>query len=252
MTRSPSCLDVSAKTVGTTYLLGANGVLDSATYLKLRDIVIKAALDQPAAVLVDVSNLDVPAQSAWSVFTSARWHVSTWPDVPIMLVCERPEMAATITRNGITRYVPVCPSVEAALRSMATGGQSRHRTVAELPPALSSLHRARRLVAEWLSEWSHHELIPAAKVIVDVLVENALRHTDSAPMVRLECTAQTVTIAVSDGSPTPAVRHEIPTEGTSRVSGLAVVAALSRTWGSTPTSDGKTVWVVLGPENQLS
>ena len=35
------------------------------------------------------------------------------------------------------------------------------------------------------------------------------------------------------------------------VSGLAIVSALSRAWGSTPTSSGKTVWAVIGPENQL-
>ena len=35
------------------------------------------------------------------------------------------------------------------------------------------------------------------------------------------------------------------------VSGLAIVDALSRAWGSTPTSSGKTVWAVIGPENQL-
>ncbi|CNJ97610.1 stas domain-containing protein [Mycobacterium tuberculosis] len=35
------------------------------------------------------------------------------------------------------------------------------------------------------------------------------------------------------------------------MSGLAIVDALSREWGSTPTSSGKTVWAVIGPENQL-
>ena len=34
-------------------------------------------------------------------------------------------------------------------------------------------------------------------------------------------------------------------------SGLAIVSALSRAWGSTPTSSGKTVWAVIGSENQL-
>ncbi len=35
------------------------------------------------------------------------------------------------------------------------------------------------------------------------------------------------------------------------VSGLAIVDALSRAWGSTPTASGKTVWAIIGPENQL-
>lgn len=244
-------LAVSEGAVGASCLLAVHGVLDSGTYLQLRDCVIKAALDRPAAVLVDVTDLTVPAPSAWSVVTSARWHVSAWPDIPIMLVCPRPATAATLARNGITRYVPVYPSVEAALRSVANGVAPRNRARAELPRTLGSLRRARELVAQWLAGWSQHELIPAAKVIVDVLVENVLRHTDSAPVIRVECASQTVTVAVEDTSSAPAVRHEDATEGTSRVSGLAVVAALCRTWGSTPTPDGKAVWAVIGPENRI-
>ena len=251
MTRTPSELAVSAGAVGAACLLAVDGVLDSGTYLKLRDSVIKAALDQPAAVLVDVTDLVVSAQSAWSVFTSARWHVSTWPDVPIMLVCPGLQMAATIARNGITRYVPVYPSVEAALRSVADHIPARRRASAHLPRSLHSLHRSRQLVGHWLTDWSQQELVPTAKVVVDVLVENALRHTDSAPTVGLESTDQTVTIAVQDASSAPAVRHESLPDGISRVSGLAVVAALSRSWGSMPTPNGKTVWAVIGSEGRL-
>jgi hypothetical protein len=46
-------------------------------------------------------------------------------------------------------------------------------------------------------------------------------------------------------------RHEDPHLGGDRVSGLAIVASVCRAWGSTPMSSGKTVWAVLGPENQL-
>jgi len=54
----------------------ADGLLDTFTYQTLRDTVIKAALDEPSAVIVDVNRLSVPSATAWSVFTSARWHVS--------------------------------------------------------------------------------------------------------------------------------------------------------------------------------
>ena len=35
------------------------------------------------------------------------------------------------------------------------------------------------------------------------------------------------------------------------VSGLAIVAALCRAWGAIPSSSGKTVWGLVGRENQL-
>lgn len=251
MTTRPGNLMVFADSVGKARLLAVNGVLDGSTYLRLRDSVIKAALDQPSAVLIDVADLYVPAPSAWSAFTSARWHVSAWPAIPIMLICPRPQTAAIIARHGVTRYVPVYPNVAAALRSIAHGGPPRERMSAELPRSPESLRSSRELVAQWFTRWSQRGLIPVAKVVVDVLVENVLRHTTSAPVVLAENVGDTVTIAVQDTSPRPAMRREEGTGGTSRVAGLAVVAALCRHWGSIPTPTGKTVWAVIGPENRL-
>src|ERR1700734_2768047 len=77
----------TAGTAGTACLLTVEGVLDSSTYLQLRDAIVAAALDEPQAVLVDVNGLDVPASSAWAVFTSARWLLNTWPGIPSHLVC---------------------------------------------------------------------------------------------------------------------------------------------------------------------
>jgi hypothetical protein len=232
-------------------VLTVDGVLDSTTYLKLRDTIIKAALDEPRAVLVDVNGLGVTAPSAWSVFTSARWHDSTWPDVPIILVCAHAGRRKTIARNGVTRYVPVYASAEAALAGLTDDRPVRRRIRTGLPASLASLRRAREFVAEWLGAWSHDELIPVATVIVNVFVENALQHTASAPVLVLESDGAAVTIRVQDGSSTPAARHEDPYRGGDRVSGLAIVASVCRAWGSTPTPSGKTVWAVVGPENQL-
>jgi hypothetical protein len=115
---------------------------------------------------------------------------------------------------------------------------------------LTSLRESRRLVREWLTAWSQTELIPVALVIVNVFVENVLEHAGGAPMMRIESDGATATIAVSDDSGAPAMRLPTPLKGFD-MSGLAIVEALSRAWGSTPTSSGKTVWAVVGPENQL-
>lgn len=251
MGRSVSPLAISADTAGTVCLLTVDGVLDSSTYLRLRDAVIKAALDEPRAVIVDVNALDVPAPSAWSVFTSARWHVSTWPDVPIFLVCGHAGRRMTIARNGITRYVPVHATIEAALAALTDGPRARRRARIDLPASLASLRRAREFVAESLVDWSTDELIPVATVIVNVLVENVLQHTDSAPALIVESDGSAVSISVRDDSSKPAARHEDPFRGGDRVSGLAIVASVCRAWGSTPTPSGKTVWAVVGPENRL-
>lgn len=249
--RPASSLAVSEDTAGTVCMLTVDGVLDSSTYLKLRDTIIKAALDEPRAVLVDVNALNVPASSAWSVFTGARWYVSTWPDVPIILVCGHAGRRTTIARTGVTRYVPVHATVDAALSALTDGRRARRRASAELPASLASLRSAREFVAKWLGDWSHDELIPVATVIVNVFVENVLQHTAGGPVLILESDGTAVTISVGDGSSTPAARHEDPCRGGQQVSGLAIVASVCRAWGSTPTPSGKTVWAVVGPENRL-
>jgi hypothetical protein len=250
--RPVSQLAVVPGTAGTACLLTVEGVLDSSTYLQLRDAIIKAALDEPRAVLVDVKKLGVPTPSAWSVFTSARWHVSIWPDVPVVLICEQSERRSAIAHTGVTRYVPAHATVDAAMAALDDGGRcARRRVRAEFPAALASLHTARMLVAECLSTWSHGALTPVATVIVNVFVENVLQHTTCGPEVVLESDGTVVSISVRDDSVAPAVRHEDPYRGGDPVSGLAIVASVCRAWGSMPTSSGKAVWAVIGPENRL-
>lgn len=252
MARTAGHLAVSTFAVGAAAMLTVDGALDSRTYLQLRNRIIAAALDERRAVFVDVSGLRVPAPSAWSVFTSAQWHVHTWPNVPIMLLCGDAARRRIIARTGVTRFVPVHANLEAALGALPNERRpARRRSHTELPPSLACLRKARELVAEWLGAWSHAQLIPVATVVVNVFTENVLQHTASTPVLLLESDGSAVTVSVQDESPMPASRHEDPYRGGDRVSGLGIVASVCRAWGSTPTPTGKAVWAVIGPENQL-
>jgi hypothetical protein len=249
----PQTLGVTARTVGDVRVLVIDGMLDGASYLPLRDNIIQEALDQPAAVIVDVSDLAVPAPSAWRVFTSVRWHVNMWPNVPIALVCDNPAGRDAIARTGVSRQIPVYPTIDSAIDARChTGPQpKRRRARADLPATKASLQRARELVAEWLTAWSRRELIPVTKVVVTTFVENVLQHTDSRPQVRLETDGTAVAVAVEDASHAPAGVREPAFASPELPSGLRIVAALCRRWGNAPTSTGKAVWAVIGPENRL-
>ena len=233
-------------------ILVADGVLDSSTYRTVRDAVIKAALDEPRAVIVDVNGVSAPSASAWTVFTSARWHVSTWPDVPILLVCAQPRLRRDIISSGVARYVPVYATRTLALD--AARGRSfrlRRRARIELPRSRGSLGLARGVITDWLTKWDSREVVPVAATVATVFVENVLEHTDSAPVLIVESHADAVTVAVEDCSDRLPGRHEDAYRGAEIVSGLAIVSALSRTWGSTPTSSGKTVWALVCRENLI-
>jgi hypothetical protein len=249
-----SCtLTVTADSVADFSVLTVHGLLDTTTYQSLRDVIIKAALEVPAAVIIDISDLEVPAPSALAVFTSARWHVGRWPEVPILLVCGDRAGRDAITRNGVSRYVPAYADVDSAAAAALDSdipARRRRRARASLPAEMVSLRQSRELVNDWLTVWSRTELIPAAKVVVTEFVENVLQHTDSGPEVRLETDGSLVTVAVQDRS------HRVPALNEYSItrhipSGLGLVAAMCRMWGNAPTSTGKTVWAVIGPENRL-
>jgi hypothetical protein len=226
-------------------VLIVDGVLDSGTYLGLRDRIVKAALDGPTAVVVNISALRVPAPSAYAVFTSARWQVSRWPDVPVLLVCGHPTGREALRRQGVTRYVPVHDRLGDAIAAIGDlDAESRRRRCVELVRGPESVPRARDLVTEWLWDWGHSDKISPARIIAAELVKNVNAHTDSAAVLRVEANGSSVTVAVSDCCGRLATRIESTYE-TFKLSGLHVVAALATVWGCTPSSDGKTVWATI-------
>jgi anti-anti-sigma factor len=242
---------VETRTDQSVAVLTVGGVLDASNFAALRDSIRKAALDAPSAVIVDISALQVPAESALSAFISAYFQLSTQSTAPIVLVCSDRGIRDALTRSEVTRFMPVYPTEKGAAKALAKlTRRTVHRADTQLPANLTSLRESRRLVRQWLTEWSRPAFIPVALVVVNVFVENVLEHTGSIPVMRIETDRASATIAVSDESTAPAQRLPPPAQGID-VSGLAIVEALSRAWGSTPTASGKTVWAVIGPENQL-
>lgn len=233
-------------------ILMMEGLLDSETYLAVRDAVIKAAIDEPHAVIVDIDRLRASSVSAWTVFKSARWHVSVWPDVPILLVCGQPAVRRAIATAGVARYVPIHCNRKLALDAVHRQSfKVRRRARTELSRSSDSIDRARGVVTDRLTSWDVREVVAAAATVATVFVENALDHTESTPVLIVESDRDTVTVAVEDDSPQLPGRREAPDRGADVVSGLAIVSAVSRAWGAAPTSSGKTVWALVGRENQL-
>lgn len=226
--------------------------MDGTTYLTVRDHIIEAALDAPPAVIVDVTALDVPAPSAWSVFTSARWHVSIWPDVPILLICAHrawprvdcpqrchPLRAGLSNRGrgdqGCSSRRP--PSSSPCPRAAARDSREPSRVAA------AGQRVARRLVAARAHsgrhvdrQCVHGERARPYSGPTGTQARNRRRDGDRRG-IRLQLSTRRSARA--------------PGRGSDHVSGLATVAAMSRAWGSAPTSSGKTVWALVGPENRL-
>jgi len=243
-------LRISRSDVADACVLTLGGVLDGQTYIPLREAIVKAALDEPRGVVIEITGLTVREEPAWAVFTGAQWQIAEWPDVPMGLVCAHEQGRNSLRRNGITRYIPVYPTLTSAFAELSTSGLRRYRrrARAELPAKKSSIRQCRELTAEWLTAWSRTDFIHAVSTVATEMVEATLADTDRDFSLRVETDGSTVSVAVQYvGATNPVLRKSFD----SNVSSLDLVAASSRSWGSYATATGYTIYAVVGPENRF-
>ncbi|MHC5906227.1 ATP-binding protein [Streptomyces sp. S6] len=129
---------------------------------------------------------------------------------------------------------------------------NRHCTV-ELQALPSRIGQVRRIVTAHLRYWQLDPLIDRAALGVTELLANVHRHArpDKTCVVELELLLGQLTVSVRDHDPrlpvppAPDDLDDIDTLATCG-RGLAMVAAMSESWGARPYGeDGKVVWFTL-------
>ncbi|WP_079161635.1 ATP-binding protein [Streptomyces fodineus] len=129
---------------------------------------------------------------------------------------------------------------------------SRHCTV-ELQALPSRIGQVRRIVSAQLRYWHMDALIDRAALGVTELLSNVHRHArpDKSCTVELELAPDRLTVSVRDNDPrlpVPADVANLPDGGPLATCGrgLAMVAAVSESWGARPDGEnGKVVWFTL-------
>ncbi|MGW3203928.1 ATP-binding protein [Streptomyces sp. NPDC001135] len=129
---------------------------------------------------------------------------------------------------------------------------SRHCTV-ELQALPSRIGQVRRIVSAQLRYWHMDALIDRAALGVTELLSNVHRHArpDKSCTVELELAPDRLTVSVRDNDPrlpVPADAAVPPDAGPLATCGrgLAMVAAVSESWGARPDGEnGKVVWFTL-------
>ena len=215
------------------------GVLDRTTYSLLRDRLLEFAADSEDGVLIDIERLELRDRALVRVFDLVALRVGDWPALPFALVTGRPEQRAVLAASGVAVY-PDAAAAEAALTRPARRWVGR---LLDRSPRTSA--RARGFVRGICAEWMVPELAEDAELIATELVENTLRHTDSAPLLRLELRRGTLSVAVADESRRPAVLREGLDPADAGL-GLRMITKVAKRWGSSRSrSGGKTVWALL-------
>src|SRR4029079_14848522 len=104
MTSVPALLEIGRILHQGATIVRPQGELNLAPYPCLRDALLKSALEQPRAVVVDVEELRVPGDATLVVFSSVWMQVSACPAVPIMLVASRQLDRLRLGRNSVSRF----------------------------------------------------------------------------------------------------------------------------------------------------
>jgi anti-sigma regulatory factor (Ser/Thr protein kinase) len=107
----------------------------------------------------------------------------------------------------------------------------------------ASVSAARHFVRDVLREQSR-EAVEAAELMTSELATNSVRHAHSDFELTIHCSQREIRVEVSDGGQgQPTLRSPTPHERSGR--GLRIVAELSDTWGTVPSTNGKMVWFTL-------
>ena len=220
------------------------GQLDAVTYSRLRAAMMKVAVDEPRAVIVDVDGLSVDRTAALALFPAVGTELSTWPGLPLLLVASEETSMRMLAEYRMPRFLPVLHSIDAAVAMI---GRPPPRQVARiaLPNGYACLRLARAFVRRCCYRWRlFDDRTVDAIWIANELVENTVKHTFGPANLRVELRDNRLTVAVYDDNPT--LPWLIEHADDRIVHGLSVVECLSRVWGSSPTpGGGKVVWAVL-------
>jgi hypothetical protein len=215
---------------------------------------LKCAVEEPKALIVDLSDVTIADQTALSVFTTVWLRISDWPAIPV-LVATGPVHADLLQHAPIRRYVGVFGSVQAALANVDQPPPGK-RAFRALPNHPSTPYAARQFVRQTCSAWGLPDALTLDAVhVASELVQNTIQHTFSEARLRLELRHGLFTVAVGDDSPAPAVLTDPGNDAANAMKGIRLVAQLARTWGCVPDliASRKTVWAVLGePRPEIS
>ncbi|MEU8633985.1 ATP-binding protein [Amycolatopsis sp. NPDC048633] len=219
------------------------GVLDLESYPDLRDGLLKLATEAPDGLIADIGGLDIDDATHLTVFTLIALRIGDWPGIPFTVVTGRPEHRMMFAERAVDRFVPVHDDHETAENLQSRS--PRRRAAQLLARSANSSALARDFVRRVCAEWDLPAFTDDALLVATELVENAIRHTESAPRLRLELSRGVLSVAVSDDSPRQAVvreRLDVLEPGL----GLRMIAQVAKVWGcSRSWSGGKTVWAVL-------
>jgi hypothetical protein len=144
-------------------------------------MVHKSLPDYPAAVIVDLTELDDPTGASAPLWLTARQTGEAMQPPVRLLLCLEPDtvLAARLHRLGARWFLPIFASVAQARTVLAGTPVLTDRAQLRLPPEPLSASMARMLVADTCRAWALPHLLIAGQLVVSevsVTTDATARH----------------------------------------------------------------------------
>jgi hypothetical protein len=228
--------------LGTRALVRLTGDLSLTTAPMVRATLVKSLVEQPDALVADLTGLVVREPSALAVFSLVVRQAAIWPGTPLLIVAPDREVHRRLSAGSYGRLV-VLGSVAEALAAPA---EQRIPYLSEaLLPVSGAARRARQLAVDACGRWEIGDRADAARLITGELVTNAVEHAQTMVDLRFSSGRRYLMIAVRDGSAVPPELDRSAPSDLTTGRGLHLVDALAHRWGTLLTVDGKVVWASL-------
>jgi anti-anti-sigma factor len=230
--------------IGQTYpVVRLTGMLDAATAPTVRSVLLTLLAQQPEAVVVDVTGLEVVDPVAVAVFRDVQRETADWPAAHLVLCA--PEGAGPWQSTGLA----VWPGSTEAFAALGAPGADGYLSLT-LEPVVGAARLSRELVTEACARWDLPDLAGPACIVVTEMVNNVVAHAQTPMSVLLARHGDTMSVAVRDDSPT-IPRFVGPVAVTSYGGrGLLLIDSVADRWGSLALDAGKVVWAVLHGEDE--
>jgi anti-sigma regulatory factor (Ser/Thr protein kinase) len=225
-------------------VLAVRGVVSSRSADEvLRQALSRQLLDR-GRVVVDLSAATVQWDPVVQVFPDALAEAGGWPLARLVLARPDPLTARILQASRVHLTVPLATTLTEARRLLDVRPPRVVRDH-DLPNDPMAPGLARAAVASACEDWDLDDgLYEAAATVVTELVGNAVEHAATACVLHLAVDSKRLRIAVRDNSPVTEGHPQIAVPDV-RGYGLLIVRGLSRSWGVTPHTGGKTVWALL-------
>jgi hypothetical protein len=220
------------------------GPLQLPDVVPLRERLLKCLAEQPAALLLDISGLEVAQPLALAVFTAVQRQATRWPGTPVLLCGPRPESSDLLLNRAYQR-LPIFDDLAAALAHLGDNRRIMPSISEDLLPVSGSTRHARDVVTEACLRWDLPGLVAPASLIVTELVANGIDHAHTMMSLRVALCPRHLNLAVRDGRVDPPEPRGPDAPPSGRGRGLLLVGSVAYSWGWLPSEGGKVVWASL-------